>query len=83
MNQELNIIGSGLTGPVLATLLAKKHNCNINMYERSFDSRISNKFSGRSINLALSTRGIHALKMAGVYDENFESQLIHMYGRKL
>ena len=41
MNQELNIIGSGLTGPLLATLLAKKHNCNINMYERSFDSRIS------------------------------------------
>ena len=83
MNQELNIIGSGLTGPLLATLLAKKHNCNINMYERSFDSRISNKFSGRSINLALSRRGIHALKMAGVYDENFESQLIPMYGRAI
>ena len=83
MIKELNIIGSGLTGPLLATLLAKKHNCNIDMYERSFDSRISNKFSGRSINLALSKRGIHALKMAGVYDKKFESQLIPMYGRAI
>ena len=69
MNQELNIIGAGLSGPLLATFLAKKHNCNINMYERSFDCRKSKIYSGRSINLALSYRGIMSLKRIGLYKE--------------
>lgn len=38
--------------------------------------------SGRSINLALSVRGIHALKMAGLMDE-VEALLIPMRGRRL
>ena len=73
MNNTINIIGSGLSGPLLATMLAKKHNCYINMYERSSDCRESKIYSGRSINLALSERGINALKYVGVFDEHFKS----------
>ena len=83
MKNKLTVIGSGLTGPLLSSILALKHNCNIDMYERSEDGRKNNSFSGRSINLALSTRGINALKYAGVYNNDFESMLIPMYGRTI
>ena len=51
------------------------------MFERSDDIRKSEKFSGRSINLALSRRGIKSLRSAGVYTKELESSLIPMYGR--
>ena len=83
MNNKLTIIGSGLTGPLLSTILAQKYNIKIQMFERSEDSRKLNSFSGRSINLALSKRGINALKYAGIYDKHFESLLIPMHGRSV
>ena len=83
MNNSVNIIGAGLTGPLLSTIFANKHAFNVSMYERSSDFRKTNKFSGRSINLALSERGINALKYGGVYTKEFESQLIPMYGRTI
>ena len=49
MKNDLSIIGSGLTGPLLSTILAKQCNLHIDMFERSDDSRILNNFSGRSI----------------------------------
>ena len=83
MNNKLTIIGSGLTGPLLGTILGQKYNLEIQMFERSDDSRKINNFSGRSINLALSQRGINALKYAGIYNKKFESLLIPMYGRTI
>ena len=81
MKENITIVGSGLTGPLLSAILSRKSNFNINIYERASDPRKLNNFSGRSINLALSKRGIDALKFAGVYDSNFKSLLIPMYGR--
>ena len=83
MKNQLTVIGSGLTGPLLSSILGLKHNCNIEIYERSEDARKNNTFSGRSINLALSNRGINALKYAGIYNNDFESMLIPMYGRMI
>ena len=83
MTPSVSIVGSGLTGPLLATILAKKSGLKVNVFERSDDPRVSNKFSGRSINLALSKRGIDALKYADVYNSAFESLLIPMYGRTI
>ncbi len=83
MNDKLTIIGSGLTGPLLSTILAQKYNLKIQMFERSEDSRKLNSFSGRSINLALSKRGINALQYAGIYDKDFELSLIPMHGRSI
>ena len=81
--KNINIIGSGLSGPLLATLIAQNSNLKINMFERSQDLRNSNNFSGRSINLALSKRGINALKNAELFDSDFKSELIPMYGRAI
>tara|TARA_B100000700_G_scaffold330568_1_gene457503 strand:- start:3015 stop:4367 length:1353 start_codon:yes stop_codon:yes gene_type:complete len=83
MKNNITIIGSGLTGPLLSTILSKKSNLNINVFERASDPRKINNFSGRSINLALSKRGIDALKFANVYNKKFESLLIPMYGRNI
>ena len=54
MIKKATIVGSGLTGPLLSILLAKKYNIDITMYERSPDIRKTKSYSGRSINLALS-----------------------------
>ena len=83
MNNTATIIGSGLAGPLLGILLAQKYNIRSTMYERNADFRDSNQYSGRSINLALSKRGISALQEAGIYDSKFRESLIPMYGRMI
>ena len=83
MIKKATIVGSGLAGPLLSILLAKKYNIRVSMYERNTDIRKAASYSGRSINLALSERGINALKQAGVYDSNFKKSLIPMYGRMI
>ena len=81
MIKKATIVGSGLAGPLLSIFLAKKHDIQVTMYERNPDIRKSSNYSGRSINLALSERGINALKQVGVYNSNFKKSLIPMYGR--
>ena len=83
MIKKATIVGSGLAGPLLSIFLAKKHDIQITMYERNPDIRKSSTYSGRSINLALSERGINALKQVGVYNSNFKKSLIPMYGRMI
>ena len=83
MIKKATIVGSGLAGPLLAILLAKKYGIKVSMYERNSDIRKTLSYSGRSINLALSERGINALKQAGVYDSKFKELLIPMYGRMI
>lgn len=79
--EKINIIGAGLAGSLLSVYLAKK-GFNINIYERRPDMRKINISAGKSINLALSTRGIHALKEVGLYDE-IKKISIPMYGRMI
>ena len=81
MIKKATIVGSGLAGPLLSIFLAKKHDIQVTMYERNSDIRKSSTYSGRSINLALSERGINALKQVGVYNSKFKKSLIPMYGR--
>ena len=83
MNKNVTIVGSGLAGPLLGILLAQKYNIRSNMYERNQDFRKTNKYSGRSINLALSERGINALREARIYDSKFKKSLIPMFGRMI
>ena len=73
------IIGSGLAGPLLAIYLSQR-NHNVELYEKRSDLRVENISVGRSINLALSHRGIKALQAADVFDK-IEPQLIPMKGR--
>ena len=61
--RHFTIIGAGLAGALLATLLAKR-GWQVDVYERRGDPRVQGYAGGRSINLALAERGLHALRSA-------------------
>ncbi|PYS58779.1 MAG: kynurenine 3-monooxygenase [Acidobacteria bacterium] len=75
------LIGSGLAGGLLAAYLGRR-GYDVNLYERRADPREGNIVGGRSINLALSTRGIHALERVGIADEVLR-HAIPMRGRMI
>ncbi len=79
--EQVTLIGSGLTGPLLAISLVKR-GFAVQLYERRPDMRRVHISAGRSINLALSTRGIHALREAGLW-QVVESIIIPMRGRMM
>lgn len=68
MSNKVTIIGAGLAGSLLGIYLARK-NFEVEMFERRPDMRTSDVGGGRSINLALSARGIHALQETAVADK--------------
>ena len=63
---DVGIAGAGLAGPLLAVFLARRGH-DVTLYERRPDPRAAGA-AGRSINLALSARGIDALERAGLVD---------------
>src|SRR5216683_1890984 len=77
----VTLIGAGLNGPLLATSLVKR-GFRVEIYERRPDMRRVPVSAGRSINLALSTRGIHALAEAGLWDA-MSQIIIPMKGRMM
>ena len=79
MAEKFVLIGSGLAGGLLAAYLGRRGH-EIDLYERRPDPRAGNFVGGRSINLALSTRGIDALERMGIADEVLK-QAIPMRGR--
>lgn len=79
--KHINVIGGGLAGSLMAVLLAQK-GYQVRVYERRPDMRKHDLDGGRSINLALSERGIHALEEAGLKDEIMELA-IPMPGRMI
>jgi kynurenine 3-monooxygenase len=81
MNPHATILGAGLSGALMAIFLAHNER-RVVIYERRPDLRKVDMDAGRSINLALADRGIHALKQAGVF-EVVEPLLIPMRGRML
>jgi kynurenine 3-monooxygenase len=68
MGTKFTLIGSGLAGGLLAAYFGRR-GYEVELYERRADPRAGNFVGGRSINLALSTRGIHALEQLGIADE--------------
>jgi len=79
--ETIKLIGAGLNGPLLAILLTRR-GFAVEIYERRPDMRRVRMSAGRSINLALSTRGIHALQQAGLWDR-MRSIVIPMKGRMM
>src|ERR1044072_1588674 len=75
------LIGSGLAGGLLAAFLGRRGEV-VELFERRPDPRAGNTVGGRSINLALSTRGIHALEQVGVASEVL-AYAIPMRGRMI
>lgn len=81
MKKEITICGAGLVGALMGTLLGKEGH-KVKIFERRPDLRKNTIGGGRSINLALSTRGWKALELAGVKDKVAETA-IPMYRRTM
>jgi len=79
--EKITLIGAGLNGPLLALGLVKR-GFDVEIYERRPDMRRVKMSAGRSINLALSTRGIHALTEAGLW-QGMRPIIIPMKGRMM
>jgi len=81
MNKKENIliIGGGLCGSLLALRMAQR-GYHVTVYEGRPDLRTTDISAGRSINLALSNRGLKSLRLAGV-EEKAQEICIPMRGR--
>lgn len=75
------IIGAGLCGTLLALRLAQR-GYYVKLIEKRPDLRKTTLAAGRSINLALSNRGIKAMKLVGIQDK-VEKLCIPMNGRMI
>lgn len=78
-HQQVAIVGAGPVGSLWALYLAK-HGYTVELYERRPDMRVERVDGGRSINLALSDRGLKALHAVGL-DEQIRKMAIPMHGR--
>ncbi|MBC7383746.1 MAG: FAD-dependent monooxygenase [Bacteroidia bacterium] len=81
MSDKITIIGGGLCGTLMSIYLAKR-GYEINLFERRPDMRKNKISAGKSINLALSTRGLLALKKIGL-DKEILADAIPMFGRMI
>jgi kynurenine 3-monooxygenase len=77
--EEVIVVGAGLVGSLLSIYLAKR-GYKVRIYEKRGDMREEAMSVGRSINLALSDRGIKALEEVGAMDE-IRKIAIPMHGR--
>lgn len=78
---RITIIGAGLAGSLLAIYLAKRGYA-VEVYEARGDMRLEEAAAGRSINLALSDRGIAALTEVGM-GEYMLAEAVPMRGRMI
>lgn len=82
MNGEhITIAGAGLVGSLLGTMLAQR-GYKVEIFERRPDMRTAQISAGRSINLAMSDRGLRALEIAGLADD-IRKIAIPMRGRMI
>ena len=79
MTDKIGIVGAGLVGSLLGISLRQK-GFDVSLFEKRKDPRKTKIHESRSINLALSRRGILALQAVNVFDK-IEPLLIPMTGR--
>ncbi len=78
---KLTLVGAGPVGSLLAAFLARR-GYDVDVLERRPDMRKKDIGGGRSINLAVSVRGIHALNQLGI-DQEVLKQAVAMKGRMM
>lgn len=81
MAEKISVAGAGLVGSLLAIYL-RKRGYDVDVFESRTDMRRDTISAGRSINLALSDRGIKALEEVGIMNDIREIA-IPMHGRYL
>lgn len=79
--RHIGIVGAGLVGSLLSIYLTKR-GYKVSVFERRPDIRQHLIEAGRSINMALSNRGIRALHHVGL-DELLRKNAIPMHGRMI
>jgi len=79
--EKILIIGAGLCGSLLAMRMAQR-GYQVTLVEKRPDLRKEEQDAGRSINLALSDRGLKGLNLVGIKDKAKEL-CIPMYGRMI
>ncbi|MFM8849651.1 MAG: FAD-dependent oxidoreductase [Cytophagales bacterium] len=79
--KHIALIGAGLVGSLLAIYL-RKRKLEVSVFERRPDMRKKGYEGGRSINLALSNRGIRALEEVGLASV-LKQSAIPMHGRMI
>ncbi|MEV4835299.1 NAD(P)/FAD-dependent oxidoreductase [Nonomuraea sp. NPDC049486] len=67
-NPDAVIVGAGLAGPLLASMIARR-GYRVDLVEGRPDPRSARHDSGRSINLGMSARAIAALREVGLWQE--------------
>ncbi|MFT4994552.1 MAG: kynurenine 3-monooxygenase, partial [Paraglaciecola sp.] len=77
--KTITIAGAGPVGALLTIMLARQ-GYKVDLFESRDDSRNSDIYQGRSINIALSDRGWLALESVGIADE-IRREAIPMYQR--
>ena len=81
MAEKVRLVGGGLAGSLMSIYLAKR-GYEVYIYERRGDMRSGKYEGGRSINLALSTRGLRGLAKVGL-DQDVLDISIPMTGRMM
>lgn len=81
VSKHIAIVGAGLVGSLLSIYLARR-GYKVSLFERRLDMRKGKTEAGRSINLALSTRGLRALEEVGLA-ETIRKVAIPMKGRMI
>ena len=79
--EKIAIVGGGLAGSLVEVYLAKR-GFDVHLFEKRPDMRKNRISAGKSINLALSVRGINALEKAGL-DTQVLATGIPMSGRMM
>lgn len=79
MEKHVTIVGAGPVGCLCSIYLARR-GYSVTVIEKRSDMRISDNEAGRSINLALSNRGIRSMREAGL-DLMLREMCIPMNGR--
>jgi kynurenine 3-monooxygenase len=77
--QRVAIVGAGLAGCLLAALLGRR-GIDVVVYERRADPRLAGAERGRSVNLAISARGLFAMDQVGLRERAL-GRALPMHGR--
>jgi kynurenine 3-monooxygenase len=81
LGERVIVAGGGLGGALAALYLGRAGH-EVEVYERRGDPRLAGAAGGRSINLAISTRGLHALEQVGLR-ERVLAMAVPMRGRMI
>lgn len=80
-SNTITVVGAGLVGSLWSCFL-RDRGFNVDIFEKRSDFRLAKKSEARSINLVITSRGIHALTQAGLFAKARDIS-VPIYGRMI